>query len=77
MKKTYVAVIAQFSVTGEITPLSITWRDGREFPIDRILGQERAASIRAGGIGMRYHIRIGETETYLWYEEPAWFVEEK
>lgn len=76
MKKTYVSVIAQFSADGQITPLSVIWRDGRKFPIDKILGQERAASIRAGGVGMRYHIRVNGKETYLWYEEPAWFVEE-
>lgn len=75
--KTYVAVTARFAGDGNITPLSITWRDGQEFAIDRVLEQERVASIHAGGIGMRYKIRINGKETFLWYEDPAWFVEER
>ena len=77
IRKTYVAVTARFAEDGAITPLSVIWRDGREFIIDRVLGQERIASIRAGGIGIRYHIRVNGKETYLWHEQPAWFVEEE
>lgn len=76
IRKTYVAVTVLFDTNGKMTPLSVIWQDGRKFVIDRVLGQERAASIRAGGIGIRYHIRIAGKETYLWYEDPAWFVEE-
>ena len=44
---------------------------------DRILDRRRAASLKAGGIGMRYTCRILGQRSYLYYEEPRWFVEGK
>lgn len=34
-RKTYVDVVANIDVDGRVTPLSIRWRDGRTFEIDR------------------------------------------
>ena len=51
--------------------------DGTVYEIDRILDKRRAASIKAGGIGMRYTCRISGRRSYLYYEEPRWFVEGK
>lgn len=75
-KKTYVEVIADFDTDGRITPLEIIWEDGRSFEIDEVLEQRRAASLKVGGQGVRYLIRIGGRITYLYHEQPAWFVEE-
>ena len=33
-RKTYVEVLCRIDVDGQVTPLSIIWRDGRTFPID-------------------------------------------
>lgn len=76
-KKQYVEVIARFDEDGAITPLSITWEDGRTFEIDRILDRRHAASLKVGGTGMRYLIRIGNATTYLFHEDPRWYVEAK
>lgn len=74
--KTYVGVRAVFSAEGEVTPLSILWEDGRKFEIDRVTDCRRAASLRAGGAGLRYTVRIGGRTHYLFYEENnRWFVE--
>lgn len=70
-------VTAKFDKDGNITPLSIIWEDGTLFEIDQVLGIRRAASLKAGGQGIRYTIRIGSNRTYLFYEEPHWFVEGK
>lgn len=75
MRKVYVKVKAEFDTAGFLSPLSLTWEDGREFPIDRVLDTQRAASRKAGGIGTRYTVRIQGRERYLWFENPAWFVE--
>lgn len=75
MRKVYVKVKAEFDTAGFLSPLSLTWEDGREFPIDRVLDAQRAASWKAGGIGTRYTVRIQGRERYLWFENPAWFVE--
>ena len=45
--------------------------------IDRVLDVRPAASLKAGGAGLRYTVRIGRTETYLFLEETRWFVERR
>ena len=77
VRKVYVEVTAMFDTEGNITPLSVTWEDGMVYEIDRILDRRRAASLKAGGIGMRYTCRILGQRSYLYYEEPRWFVEGK
>lgn len=76
VKKVFVEVIAKFDADGTVTPLAIIWEDGRKFVIDRVLDMRRAASLKAGGIGIRYTCRIRNKETYLYYEGPNWFVEQ-
>ncbi len=77
VRKVYVEVTAKFDTEGNITPLSVTWEDGTVYEIDRILDKRRAASLKAEGIGMRYTCRILGQRSYLYYEEPRWFVEGK
>ena len=74
-KKQYVEVIAHHDEEGVIAPLTITWEDGRHFEIDEILDRRRAAALKVGGTGTRYLVRIGGRETFLYYENPRWFVE--
>ena len=76
--KAYVPVVARFDKSGRITPLSIEWEDGRIYTIERVLDMCRAASLKAGGIGTRYHVRMANgQQTYIFYEDKAWFVERK
>ena len=75
-KKRYVDVIARFDPDGKIIPIKINWHDGSVFFIDRVLDIRRAASLKAGGAGIRYTCRINGKETYLFLEESRWFVEE-
>jgi hypothetical protein len=58
-------------------PTAIVWEDGRTFEIDRVLETRQATSLKVGGNGIRYQIRIMGRDTYLFYEAPRWFVEEK
>lgn len=73
--KKYVAVTAQFKADGTIFPLEIQWEDGSRFLVDRVLDIRPAASLKAGGAGIRYTCRISGLEKYLWLEETRWFVE--
>ncbi len=75
--KVYVGVRAEFTPEGRILPRSVIWEDGREYQVDRILDVRRAASLKAGGAGIRYTIRIGAVRTFLFLEEDRWFVERK
>ena len=76
-KKTYVEVTARFTSEGAIIPLKILWNDGTSFFVDKVVDVRPAASLKAGGAGIRYTCRINLTETYLFLEENRWFVEEK
>lgn len=76
-KKKYVRVIAETSEDGTVTPLEIVWDTGVRYHIDRLLDRRQAHSLKTGGTGMRYTVRVGGTVTHLWYEDPRWFVEAK
>lgn len=77
MSKIYVDVEALHTKDGALLPMSIRWIDGREYAVDRVLDVRKAASLKAGGIGIRYTCRICGKERYIWYENPSWFVEGK
>ena len=61
---------------GRIRPLSIQWYDGHTYAIDDVLDVRRSSARRVGGDGICYTVRIGTKSTYLYYEDPRWFVEE-
>ncbi len=73
--KTYVDVLADFTKEGFMRPIRITWEDGREYAIDRVLSCCRAASRKAGGCGIRYTCMVSGREIELFYEENyRWFL---
>ena len=84
--KVYVAVKADFDADGTLLPRVITWEDGTEYEIDRILDIRQAAAMKAGGQGDRYTVRIGGHQSYLFFERSTnltgnnigrWFVERR
>lgn len=77
MGKVFVEVLVHYTRDGQKTPVTVTWEDGRKYDIDKVTDIRRAASLKAGGQGMRYKCRINGRETYLWLEEDKWFVEGK
>lgn len=76
--KIYVNVTVEFTPEGQLKPMWITWEDGRKFEIQRITDCRRAASLKAGGVGLRYTCIILGGQHYLYFEENnRWFVESK
>ena len=76
--KIYVKVAAEFTPDGLLKPMWITWEDGRKFEIQRITDCRRAASLKAGGVGLRYTCIISGSPLKQFYEEKyKWFVEAK
>ena len=75
MKK-YVKVTVEVNENGDKKPLSIDF-DGKIYNIDRVIDSKPAVSMKVGGVGIRYTIRINGVETYLYSERNKWFVEEK
>lgn len=77
-RKVYVDVTAKFTKDGQLMPVNIIWQDGHTYEIQRIINVCRAASLKAGGVGMRYTCVIDGRQTYLFYEDNnMWFVEGK
>jgi hypothetical protein len=66
---------------GRLLPLAIVWENGVRYKIDKILDVRPAASLKAGGAGIRYKIKVRDRETYLFLEEDKhgdkWFMERK
>ncbi len=84
--KVYVQVKVDFREDGIMLPRKITWEDGREYEIDRVVDIRQAAAMRAGGQGDRYTIFVQGKQSYLFFERSPsqtgnnigrWFVERK
>ena len=74
--KVYVDVNGTFTKDGRLLPKSFIWKDGHVYEIQRIKHICRAASLKAGGVGIRYTCIINGMESHLFYEENnMWFVE--
>lgn len=77
MRKVYVTVNADFTADGKVLPRSFIWDDGRNYEVDRIIDIRPAASLKAGGCGIRYTCRIRGKEAYMFLEGSRWFMEGK
>lgn len=75
--KAYVEVTARHLADGTVLPISIKWEDGTTYVIEKVLNKRRAESLKVGGFGMRYLVRVKGRDTFLYYEGPRWFVEKK
>lgn len=76
--KIYVDVNATFSKDGRLIPKSFIWTDGHLYEIQKVKDVSRAASRKAGGVGIRYTCIIDGRECHLYYEDNnMWFVEGK
>ena len=75
--KVYVSVTAVFTKDGKLVPKSFVWKNGHVYDIQKVTDVRRAASLRAGGAGLRYTCIVDGRESHLFYEENnLWFVEE-
>jgi len=79
--KVYVDVNEDRLKDGRLIPLSFVWEDEQRYEIDKIIDVRPAASLKAGGAGLRYTIRVRTRETFLFLEEDRgvakWFMERK
>lgn len=76
MNKKFVSVILLVDEDGKKTPKTIIY-NGKAYEIDRVLDMKKSASLKVGGIGDKYIIRIGGVETCVFCDNNRWFVEEK
>ena len=72
--KVYVKVEALFYPDGRLYPMAFWWENDHHYTVDKVLDISRVASLKAGGIGMRYTCMVHGRETCLYYEEDRWFM---
>ncbi|MCX7842644.1 MAG: hypothetical protein N2489_06175 [Clostridia bacterium] len=77
MKKVFVDVMARHTRDGSIEPVSFVWEDGASYEIDKVIERKKAASLKAGGQGIRYTCRVRGKNVYLFLEDNKWFMEGK
>ncbi len=77
--KVYVDVIVKYTKEGKIRPLQLIWTDDTTYEIDRVTDIRNSASLKAGGMGLRFTCIISGHESFLYFEERTnkWFVEKK
>ena len=88
--KVYVGVSATFDAEGRMFPRAIKWEDGSVYEIDKITDIRQAAALKVGSGGDRFTIKIGDKQTFLFFERASelfssrespiigrWFVERR
>jgi hypothetical protein len=75
MGKLFVSITAEHDINGAIKPITLHWENGRNFPVDKIIDVRQAASLKAGGQGMRYTCKIAGKQVYLFCDDGRWFIE--
>ena len=73
--KVYVSVLTLINPEGKKKPLGLIWEDGRKILINDVLDVRRAASLKAGGAGVRYTCEVSGKVIFLFDEDGRWFVE--
>lgn len=73
--KVYVKVRADHLMDGSVRPLLVRSEDGPVIRIDRVLDVRPAASLKAGGQGIRYVCQAEGRQLLLFFEDPCWFME--
>jgi hypothetical protein len=79
--KVYIDVYEKHGKDGLVMPIGFVWEDGKRYSVDNVLEIKRAASLKAGGTGLRYTVRIGSACKFMFLEEDGgvrrWFMEKK
>lgn len=78
MTKCYVSVLVGVDECGKKIPKEIIFHD-HKYEVVKVLEVRNCASLKVGGIGERYKVRINNKDTHLFFETDTgrWFVESK
>ena len=68
-ERIYVKVNTLIDQTGEMMPKSITWTDGRVFPIDKVEDFRPASTLEPGKTGDCYTVIIRGERKYLFFKK--------
>lgn len=76
-RKQYVEVLAIHAIDGSTHPQKITLADGACFDIDEVKNVCHPMTLKIGEAAIRYTIKIGTNETFLYNDADRWYVEMK
>ena len=76
-QKKYIELICWHTLDGKVIPKKLLWEDYRVFEIDKILDIRKAASVKSGGMGIRYRCKIMGQVRDIFFDlgENRWFIE--
>ncbi|MDR1569948.1 MAG: hypothetical protein LBS72_05615 [Oscillospiraceae bacterium] len=79
--KVYIDVNENRLKDGRLIPVSFVWEDGVCYNVDKVIDVRPGVSTKAGGMGLRYTVRVGNRQTNMFLEEDGnadrWFMERK
>jgi hypothetical protein len=80
-KKVYIDVNEDRLKDGRLVPHSFVWENGVRYSVDKVVDIRPAASLKAGGAGLRYTVKICGLSRHMFLEEEGgvskWFMERK
>jgi hypothetical protein len=78
-KKKYVDVQCLYTKEPKVIPLIIYFDEYHKYEVDKVIDVRKGASLKVGGQGLRFTVRVCGKETFLFYDscDNKWFVEEK
>ena len=82
-KREYINVVADYLSDGTVRPVSIRFADGPAYAVAKIISVIHMSATKHNGAEIRYYVRIGDREHYLYFEDaaqnhtPRWFVSDR
>ena len=82
--KKYIRVVGDFYITydnkaerlkGVVKPVMLIHHDGRQYLIDQVSEPIKCASLKSGGVGLRYTCRVRQSLLYLYFDDNMWYYE--
>lgn len=73
-EKKYIPVLVRHDEKGNMRPVAIEW-NGHVVGVDKAFDACRAPSLKHGGYGQRWTVRIRSTMCYIFYDDGKWFLE--
>ena len=73
-EKKYIPVLVRHDEKGRMTPIAIEW-NGHTIRVDKVLDRCMAPSLKHGGYGQRWTVRIRSTMCYIFCDNGRWFLE--
>ena len=67
-QRIYVKVSTAFDLSGYMQPISITWSDGRIFPIEEVTNFQPASALEPGRTGDCYTVIIKGERKHLFFK---------